>query len=80
MKNSQWFIKAGTAARRLQRKAPTADGRGFTTVDYGGESFTYDVYLDEDLLVYLAHKAARSKRGVSRDGALEVRITKRVRS
>lgn len=63
--------------RRLTKRVPTADGRGFTTVNDGVEDLYYETVIDLDALGELARKAALNKTGNAKDGPLYVRILSR---
>jgi hypothetical protein len=57
--------------------APPADG--FTYVPDGKEAYTFEVSLDMDLVYRMAHRAAMNKTGTAKRGALQIKVTKRVK-
>jgi hypothetical protein len=65
--------------RPIEKRVPTTDGRGFTSVVDALEDIWFDTEIDETKLVSLARKAAANKSGKSRVGPIVVTITKRVR-
>ena len=69
--------------RRIDKKMPTKDGRGFMTVPDGSESAYIEMEVDIDrLLNYLGEKAMRncSNKAVGLRGMLVARATKRERT
>jgi hypothetical protein len=60
-----------------RKRVPATTGIGFTHVADGHEQVYYCVSIDFRQLEAMAHKAARSKGQMCRDGALAVEVTSR---
>lgn len=72
-----------TTQQVIRKRVPLENGAGFTTIRDGTETVTVAVYVDAEAIAqWMAHKAARSKAGVSRaiNGAVQVRVLERKRN